>query len=120
MTRKELPANRADIERYLTAVRARVIEDLGPTEDDMSGIQIVLCDRLISILGCVRCMEEAAREGKTELSKHYLSFNNTIAKICNILGVEKKVTEEILDLQTYVKEKYGKKGEENGESKQTD
>jgi len=118
--RGELPEDRRYITRYLTDVRTRIIENLGPTEDDMSGVQIVLLDRLISLLGCVRCWEEAAKEGKAELNKHYLSFNNTIAKICNLLGIEKKVTDEALSPLEYIRqfdEQKARKALEKGQEK---
>lgn len=110
----KVPENRNYIRRYLRDVREKIIEDLGPTENDMSGVQLVLLDRLTSLLGCVRLMEETARENSEELPKHYLSFNNSVTKICSILGVEKKALDEGPDLMTYVNETYGKKGEEDG------
>ena len=94
LTRGKLPKHRKYIEAYLTAFREAAVQDLGPGEERMSAIQIVLLDRLVSLLGCVRCIEEAALEGPTKLDKNYLSFNNTIAKICSILGLERKETDE--------------------------
>jgi len=100
---------------------------LGPSEEDLSIAQRVLIDRIISKLGIIRCIEEHIRENSVmrghdlapSLKASYLAYNNSIRLDLQALGIDKKKA-GVLDLQTYVKEKYGKKGEDNGESKQTD
>jgi len=44
------------------AVRQGLIQDLGPSENDLSTAQIVLIDRVTTKLGVIRCIEEHVRE----------------------------------------------------------
>ena len=114
-----LPENRKHVLKYLTAARAGLIQDLGPTEQDLTAAQIVLIDRVITKLGVVRCMEEHIREGavmKGErlspcLRESYLAYNNSIRLDLAALGLDKRVTPG-QDLESYVNKNYGGKDNE--------
>lgn len=49
------------------------------------------------------------------LGKQFLSFLNVLRQNLVVLGINKEQGDGILDLQSYVKEKYGKKEEDNAE-----
>ena len=110
----ELPEDRKHVLKYLTAAREGLIQDLGPTEQDLTAAQIVLIDRVITKLGVVRCMEEHIREGavmKGErlspcLRESYLAYNNSIRLDLAALGLDKRVTPG-QDLESYVNKNYG-------------
>jgi len=116
LTKGKLPENRKHILRYLTAVREHLIIDLGPGEDKLSAGQLILIDRVISKLGCIRCIEEHIRENSVmvgeelapSLKASYLAFNNSLRLDLLALGLEKKL-EDVTSLDKYVEEKYGKK-----------
>lgn len=107
----ELPENRRYIANWLTEVREGLIRDLGPTEEDLSTAQRVLCDRIISKLGVVRCIEEYIRENAVmtgarlspSLRESYLAYNNSIRLDLQALGIDKKKADEVTDLQAYIK-----------------
>jgi len=65
------------ITKYLSAIRANYIEELGPTEDDLSTGQTVLLGQLITCVGFCRLVEEKARklaELRPIQTKQYMSF----------------------------------------------
>jgi len=82
-----LPANRKHVLSYLIASRQGIVEDHGG-EDKMSASQIIILDRVVSKLGCIRLMEEHAREngvfskGEIQpcLKQHYLAFSNSLRR----------------------------------------
>lgn len=123
-----LPEDRVYILRYLTAVREGLIQDLGPMEKDLTTAQLVIIDRVTTKLGVIRCIEEYIREntvmeGKRlspSLRESYLAYNNSIRLDLAALGIDKRKSEEVIDLHRYVAEKYGKKGEENGSKTKAD
>ncbi len=116
LTRGELPEDRNFIERYLTGVRQGLIRDLAESEEDLSTAQLILIDRIISKLGCVRCIEEFARTNGVikgnrltpSLAGNYLAYSNSIRLDLVVLGIERSKIKEPLDIQSYVKKKYGK------------
>ena len=89
-----LPEHRTYIRRYLTACRQGLINDLGG-EENLSTAQAILIDRIISKLGCVRCIEEHTREGSVmvnqelapALKSSYLAFSNSIRLDLQALGI---------------------------------
>ncbi len=121
LSQGKLPQDRAYIERYLTACRQGLIEDLGG-DPNLSTAQAILIDRIISKLGCVRCIEEHSRETSVmvgnnlapALKASYLAYSNSIRLDLQALGISSKATGEPLDLGRYVQEKYGVK---DGEKK---
>lgn len=115
LTTGELPEHRANILKYLIAVRQGLIRDLGPTEKDLSTAQIVLIDRITTKLGVIRCVEEHIRERSVMvgdelapcLKASYLAYNNSLRLDLQALGLDVKMTETVLDLKEYAKGKYG-------------
>lgn len=103
-TTGRLPEHRKYIEQYLTAVREGLIRDIGPEEKDLTTAQIVLCDRLVSLLGVIRLIEEKAREdgifrGKEltpSLRQSYISYNNTVRLTLDKLGIDKRMEDQVL------------------------
>jgi len=93
-----LPEHRSNILRYLMAVRQGLIQDLGPTENDLSTAKIVLIDRITTKLGVIRCVEEHIRENSVmagddlapSLKASYLAYNNSLRLDLQALGLEKK------------------------------
>ncbi len=72
-----IPKDNKYIEKYLTALRAGYIEELGPTEDDLSTGQIVLLNQLVTCIGFTRLVEENARKTadiKYLHTRQYMSF----------------------------------------------
>lgn len=93
-----LPSHRSNILGYLMAVRQGLIQDLGPTENDLSTAKIVLIDRITTKLGVIRCVEEHIRENSVmagdelapSLKASYLAYNNSLRLDLQALGLEKK------------------------------
>lgn len=120
MVKGELPENRKYILRYLTAVREGLICDLGPTEAGLTVAQLIIIDRIVSKLGCIRCIEEYIRENSVmvgdnlapALGKNYISYNNSIRLDLDKLGINKRQADEALDVQSYIEQfdKRKKKG----------
>ena len=94
LSKGKLPEDRAYIERYLTACRQGLIDDLGG-DRNLFTAQAILIDRIISKLGCVRCIEEHTREGSVmvgqelapALKRSYLAFSNSIRLDLQALGI---------------------------------
>ena len=116
LTTGQLPEHRANILKYLIAVRQGLIQDFGPTENDLSTAQIVLIDRVTTKLGVIRCVEEHLRENSVmvgddlapSLKASFLAYNNSIRlDLLSLEGLGVKKANEILDLKEYAKGKYG-------------
>jgi hypothetical protein len=96
------------------AVRAGLVEDLGPCESDLSTARIVLIDRSISLLGILRLIEEHARENgvffngdlSPSLKNNYLAYCNSLRLSLEALGLDVRKKNEVLDLKVYAKSKY--------------
>jgi len=125
LTKGELPQNRVHVLKYLTAAREQLIQDLGPTEEDLTAAQIILIDRVITKLGVVRCMEEHLKENHVMkgdrlsgcLRESYLAYNNSIRLDLAALGIDKKQSDKAQDLGAYLEAKgkeKDKQGKENG------
>ena len=107
LTKGVLPERRSYLRSYLTAARAQLIGDLGPTENDLTAAQIILIDRIISMLGVLRCIEEHIRETSVmvgqklapSLQASYITYNNAVRMTLKELGIHKRVGEGILDVQ---------------------
>ena len=118
LTTGKLPDNRTYILKYLMAVRQGIIQDLGPTEHNLSTAQLVLIDRITTKLGVIRCVEEHIRENSVmvgddlapSLKASYLAYNNSLRLDLQALGLEVKKSTEFLDLKEYAEDKYGDKG----------
>ena len=96
LTKGEVPEHRQYIKKYLTAIREGLIRERGPTEKDLSVAQLILIDRLISLLGIIRLIEEKAKEdgvfsGRNlipSLRTSYISYNNTVRLTLEKLGID--------------------------------
>lgn len=103
LTKKATPEERLRIVRYVEAVRSGLIEDLGPREEDLTAAQILLIDRLISLLGVIRGIEEYHQEDimngdgslKPALGRNYLAYVNSTRQILALLGLERR-SEQVL------------------------
>lgn len=122
---ENLPVKRRHIESYLTAARQGMVNDLAKSEEDLSTGQIILIDRVISMLGVVRCLEEYIREHTVmkgeelspSLKSSYLSYNNSIRLNLQTLGIERKVANGKTALEDYITEISGKSEEEKQKAK---
>lgn len=98
LTTGALPEHRSNILGYLMAVREGLIQDLGPTESDLSTAKIVLIDRITTKLGIIRCVEEHIRENSVmagdelapSLKASYLAYNNSLRLDLQALGIDRK------------------------------
>lgn len=106
-----LPDQRVILIRYLTAVRASLVADLGGTEDNLSAQQIILIDRVVSLLGIIRCIEEDAKEKgvfqgdslRPSLGKHYISYTNSLKQILQLLGLKRRTLDDGRSVQDVIK-----------------
>ncbi len=113
----ELPENRKHIRAYLSAARAGLIKDQGPTEQDLTAAQVILIDRTVTALGIVRCIEEYIRENSVmkgqdvapALQQSYLAYVNHIRLNLAALGIKTRAGEGVLDLGAYIKAKDAEK-----------
>ena len=117
LSRGVLPGNRAYIERYLTVIRENLILDIGGSEENLTAAQIILIDRIISKLGCVRCIEEHIRENSVMVGKDlapslktsYLAYNNSLRLDLQLIGIDKRSSERILSPLELARELDGEK-----------
>lgn len=111
-TTGKLPEHRKYIEQYLTAARMNLIQDLGPTEQDLTAAQIIIIDRIVSKLGVIRCIEEHIREKAVmvgdnlapALRASYLAYNNSVRLDLRELGIDKRVGDRALTPLEYIKQ----------------
>lgn len=104
LTRGAIPEHRQYIKKYLTAVREGMIRDIGPTEKDLTTAQLILVDRLVSLLGVIRLIEEKAKEDgifrgrdlTPSLKQSYIAYNNTVRLTLEKLGIDKKIGDQVL------------------------
>lgn len=97
LTTGEVPEHRQYIKQYLTAIREGLIKERGPLEKDLSIAQLILVDRLISLLGVLRLIEEKAKEDGVfrgwdfipSLKTSYIAYNNTVRLTLEKLGIDK-------------------------------
>jgi hypothetical protein len=121
----KLPERRAYLRAYLTEAREGLVNDLGPTEADLTAAQVVLIDRVISKLSIIRCIEEHVREkgvftqsGELDsvLSKSYLAWANSIRLDLQALGIDKRAGERVMSpLEVAAEIDRAKAGGDNGE-----
>jgi len=107
----ELPENRRYIRAYLSAARAGLIKDQGPTEQDLTAAQVILVDRVICKLGVIRCIEEHIREvgvmkGQDvapALQASYLAYSTAVRMDLAALGIKTRAGKGVLDLPAYIR-----------------
>jgi hypothetical protein len=111
--------------RYFREVRAGLIRDLGGEANVTTG-QLLLVDRIIFKLGFLRLVEIWLAERGTPFStkgqlepviETYLSYSNSLRNDLNLLGIDKKEIPEVIDLKSYIAEKYGQKSAGKGPEK---
>ena len=120
LTTGALPEHRSNILGYLMAVRQGLIQDLGPTENDLSTAKIVLIDRVTTKLGVIRCVEEHIRENSVmvsddlapSLKTSYLAYNNSLRLDLQALGLEKKGEAILTPYEIVEREKRAKEASE--------
>jgi len=115
--------------QYFREVRAGLIKDLGG-EANVSTAQMVLVDRIIFKIGFLRLIEiwiaekgsPFATDGQRlePVIEIYLSYANSLRNDLNLLGIQKKDFPEVIDLKTYITEKYGQKSAEKRAEKAQD
>lgn len=106
----KLPEHRREVSRYLSGIRAGLIQDLGPKEDDLTTGQKILVNSIIGKVGVIRCIEEFVRERgvfkdlvlEPALSGHYLAFSNSVRLDLTALGIDKRAAAKVLDLGEYI------------------
>lgn len=112
----DLPENMAHVKKYLSDMRAGLVQDYGPNEDGLSTSQIVIIDRALAKAGVLRCMEEYCRkEGVMKggnlahcLRNSYLAYGNSLRLDLQALkDLAGKKGEEDPDLKTYIDKTYG-------------
>jgi hypothetical protein len=124
LTRRCNDEERLRITRYLIGCREMLIHDLGG-EENLSAQKLILIDRLISLLGVIRGIEEYHQENimtddgglRPALGKNYLSYVNSTRLILCSLGLERK-SEQILSPMQYIRE-YDKKKKKKSSQKST-
>ncbi len=118
LTSGRLPEHRVHVRRYLTNCRRGLIADHGG-EENLSTAQALLIDRVISKVGCLRCIEEYIRENSVmvgqelapSLKASYLAFNNSVRLDLLALGIEKKAGKQKTKLEEIIAEyASGKRG----------
>jgi hypothetical protein len=113
------------LQRYLSASRNGLIEDLGG-EENLSTQELILIDRCTSLLGVLRCIEEDAKEKgifdgnglRSSLGKHYLGYTNSLKQILALLGLKKQDLDGLSPLE-YIKQYDAEKAQESGEKTTT-
>ncbi len=110
LTRRCSHDERTRIVKYLIGCREALLADLGG-EENLSAQKLMLIDRLISLLGVVRGIEEHHKDNilnrdgtlKPSLGKNYLSYVNSSRQILMCLGLE-RVTDKIPSIAEIVAE----------------
>ena len=103
---------RSRLRAYLSDVRAGLIEDLGPREENLTTAELILVDRIISKLCVLRAVEERISEQgifgangdlKKVLGANYLAYSNSIRLSLQALGIGRRTEKGILDLTDYIR-----------------
>lgn len=123
LTSGAIPETRQYVKKYLTNVREGLIRDIGPTEKDLTTAQLILVDRIVSLLGIIRLIEEKAREDGVvfkgqdltpSLRQSYISYNNTMRLTLRELGIDKRVGDGVQTLEQIIAESEKKGKEKKG------
>jgi hypothetical protein len=126
LTRRCAPDERLRITRYLTGCRQALVEDLGG-EENLSAQRLILIDRLISLLGVIRGIEEFCHEDimnsdgslKPALGKSYLAYVNSARQILCVLGLE-RASDQLPSIRDIIAEFDAGKANEKGQQSTTD
>ena len=105
------------IRKELTIFREQYVKELAGSEDTLTAAQRTLLDRATSILGVCRCIEHYIHEvGAMQkdkltpvLANNYITYVNSLKRILETLGIEKKVHDETPSLVEVIKDIESKK-----------
>jgi len=109
--RGDVPECRRYVREYLEGVRAGLVRDLGPKEENLTAAQAALINHVISKIAITRLIEErlaevgifnAAGELDPALGKFFLTASNSLRLDLQALGIEKQKGVEIVDLGRYI------------------
>jgi len=108
--RGELPERRRYLRPFIEDVRAGLIADLGPRDEDLTTAQRLMIDRAISLLMVIRCIEEEASESgvfrggaiDSVLKEVYITYVNSFRLALQAIGIDKKKIEEPLSVREYI------------------
>jgi len=97
---------------YIQECRDGLVRDVAGSEEQLSEQQRILIDRIISRLSICRLIEVFVEQKGLfkgdeligAVGKNYLAFCGQIDRALVALGLEKRKTEEALDIQTYIKQ----------------
>jgi len=112
--RGDVPSSRRHVRAYLETVRAGLVRDLGPTENDLTAAQKALLNHVISKIAITRLIEERLAEvgifkptGELDpsLGKFFLTASNSLRLDLLALGLNTRRAEEVLDLGRYIESK---------------
>jgi len=131
IARDEILKDNPRIRQYLQDTRDGLVRDIAGTEDRLTEQQRILIDRIITRLSICRLIEVYIEkyglfrkdklkkykvlELEPALGQNYLSFSNSIDRTLRDLGIDKKESDEALDIKEYVEKTYGKKEKGSGE-----
>lgn len=85
-----IPKDNRPIELYLSAMRSSYIEELGPSEGDLSTGQTVLLNQLVTCIGFCRLVEEKAKKAESLAplqTSHYMKFMKHGRQLVLDLGI---------------------------------
>jgi len=110
LTRLSLPDNRAYLRPYLSSVREGLVRDLGPIEEDLTTAQKLIVDRIVSLTGVIRLIEEFCREQgvfngaviQPVLANNFLAFNSSLRLNLQALGIPRGPGESGVELGKYI------------------
>lgn len=124
IVKDEILKDHPHLRRYLQDCRDGLVQDVAGSEDRLTEQQRIMIDRIISRLSICRLIEVyiekygAFRRDRLKrykilelepaLGLNYLAFSNSIDRALVALGLNKKQSDEALNLGKYVEEKYGK------------
>lgn len=112
--RGDVPECRRYVREYLEGVRAGLVRDLGPREEDLPAAQKALINHVISKIAITRLIEErlaevgifnAAGELDPALGKFFLTASNSLRLDLQALGIDKRRGDGIIDLGQYLASK---------------
>lgn len=122
--RGDVPECRRYVREYLEGVRAGLVRDLGPREEDLTAAQKALINHVISKIAITRLIEErlaevgifnAAGELDPALGKFFLTASNSLRLDLQALGIDKRRGDEVLDLGRYIEARDRESGRPNPE-----
>ena len=126
IVRDEILKDHPYVRQYLQNCRDGLVEDVAGSEERLTEQQRIIIDRpIISRLSICRLIEvyiekygafrgdrlkkDKVLELEPALGQNYLAFSNSIDRALIALGLSKKQTDGVMDLDAYVDKKYGGK-----------